>query len=162
MADENTNLGAGMAAENKLESNQAQAQCSEASESTTARTAEDYRNKAEQSWDETKASAGQVSDYFHRTAYRVKDTVTATAQQVADRVKEQAKQTGDKLKEQSRGFLNEQKARVGAEIHTYSTAAHRAAEQLKDESDNNLARYVATAADRLDRLGSRIQERDLG
>ena len=107
-------------------------------------------------------SAGQVRDDFRQTADRVKDTATATAQEVADRVKEQAKQTGDKIKEQSRGFLNEQKARVGAEIHTYSAAARRAAERLKGESDTNLAQYVSTAADRLDRLGSRIQERDLG
>jgi ElaB/YqjD/DUF883 family membrane-anchored ribosome-binding protein len=56
MADENMNPGVGMAAaENKLESNQAQAQrAAEALESATAKLAEDYRDKAEQSWDETK------------------------------------------------------------------------------------------------------------
>ena len=56
MADENMNPGVGMAAaENKLENNQAQAQrAAEALESATAKVAEDYRDKAEQSWDETK------------------------------------------------------------------------------------------------------------
>jgi hypothetical protein len=106
--------------------------------------------------------AAQVGDDFHQTADRVKDTATATAQEVADRVKEQAKQTGNTIKEQSRGFLNEQKRRVGAEIKNYSAAARGAAERLEHESDTNLAQYVSTAADRLDRLGSRIQERDVG
>jgi ElaB/YqjD/DUF883 family membrane-anchored ribosome-binding protein len=56
MADENMNPGVGMAtAENKMESNQAQAQqAADALESATARVAEDYPNKAEQSEDETK------------------------------------------------------------------------------------------------------------
>ena len=107
-------------------------------------------------------STDQVRDDFRQKAEGVKESATTTAQEVADRVTEQVKQTSDKIKEQSQGFLNEQKARVGAEIHTYSAAARRAAERLKDESDTNLAQYVSTAADRLDRLGSRIQERDLG
>jgi ElaB/YqjD/DUF883 family membrane-anchored ribosome-binding protein len=56
MADENMNPGVGMAAaENKLESNQAQAQrAAEVLESATAKEAEDYRDKAEEVWDETK------------------------------------------------------------------------------------------------------------
>ena len=56
MADENMNPGVGMAAaENKLESDEARVQrAAEALESATAKLAEDYRDKAEQSWDETK------------------------------------------------------------------------------------------------------------
>jgi ElaB/YqjD/DUF883 family membrane-anchored ribosome-binding protein len=56
MADENMNPGVGMAAaENKLESDQAQAQrAAEALKSATAKMAKGYRDKAEQSWDETK------------------------------------------------------------------------------------------------------------
>ena len=56
MADENMNPGVGMAAaENKLESDEARVQrAAEALKSATANVAEDYRDKAEQSWDETK------------------------------------------------------------------------------------------------------------
>jgi ElaB/YqjD/DUF883 family membrane-anchored ribosome-binding protein len=56
MADENMNLGVGMAAaENEVESNQARAQrAADALESATAKVAEDYRDKAERSWDEKK------------------------------------------------------------------------------------------------------------
>jgi ElaB/YqjD/DUF883 family membrane-anchored ribosome-binding protein len=56
MADENMNSGVGMAAaENKLESDEAQAQrAAEALKSATAKVADDYRDKAGQSWDETK------------------------------------------------------------------------------------------------------------
>jgi hypothetical protein len=51
MADENMNPGVGMAAaENKLESNRAQAQrAAEALESATAKVAEDYRDEADKS-----------------------------------------------------------------------------------------------------------------
>lgn len=56
MADENMNLGGGMAAaENKLESDEARVQrAAEALESATANVTEDYQDKTERSWDETK------------------------------------------------------------------------------------------------------------
>jgi len=56
MADENMNSGVGTAAaENKLESDEARVQrAAEALESATAKVAEDYQGKAEESWDETK------------------------------------------------------------------------------------------------------------
>ena len=56
MADENMNPGVGMAAaENKVESDEARVQrAAEALKSATTKTTEDYRDKAEQSWDETK------------------------------------------------------------------------------------------------------------
>ena len=56
MADENMNLGVGMAAaENELESDEARVQrAAKALESATTNVAEDYQDKVEQSWDETK------------------------------------------------------------------------------------------------------------
>ena len=56
MADENMNPGVGMAAaENELESDEARVQrAAEALESAAANVTEDYRNKAEQTWDEAK------------------------------------------------------------------------------------------------------------
>jgi ElaB/YqjD/DUF883 family membrane-anchored ribosome-binding protein len=56
MANENMNSGVGMAAaENKLESDEVHVQrAAEALESATAKVAKDYRDKADQSWDETK------------------------------------------------------------------------------------------------------------
>ena len=106
--------------------------------------------------------AAETGRDVRQAAKDATEKVAATAEEVGDRVKQQAKQTGEKLKEQSRGFLNEQKGRVGAQIQTYSAAARRAAERLEHDSDTNLAEYVSTAAKRLDQLGRRIQERDLG
>ena len=82
--------------------------------------------------------------------------------EAGERVKEKAKEAGDKVKEQGRTFLNEQKERVGSQIGTYSSAARRAAERLESESDTNLSSYISSAADQLDRLATRVQERDLG
>ena len=79
-----------------------------------------------------------------------------------ERVKEKAKEAGDKVKEQGRTFLNKQKEHIGSEIRTYSAAARRAGERLESESDTNLSGYVSSAADQLDRLATRLQERDLG
>ena len=90
------------------------------------------------------------------------DKAMATAEKVGDRVKEQARKAGDQIKEQGRTFLEEQKSRVATEIQAYSTAARRAADRLEEGSDTQLSGYVASAADRLERLGSRIEERDLG
>ena len=87
---------------------------------------------------------------------------SAALSEAGERVKEKAKEAGDKVKEQGRTFLNEQKGRVGSEIGTYSAAARRAAERLEGGSDTNLSSYVSSAADQLDRLATRVQERDLG
>ena len=87
---------------------------------------------------------------------------SAATSEAGERVKEKAKEAGDKVKEQGRTFLNEQKERVGSEIETYSAAARRAAERLESESDTNLSSYVSSAADQLDRLATRVQERNLG
>jgi len=87
---------------------------------------------------------------------------SAGLSEAGERVKEKAKEAGDKVKEQGRTFLNEQKDRVGSEIETYSAAARRAAERLEGGSDTNLSSYVSSAADQLDRLATRVQERDLG
>ena len=56
MADENMNLGVGMAAaENELESDEARVErAAEALESATTRVAEDYQDKTERSWNEAK------------------------------------------------------------------------------------------------------------
>ena len=154
MGDENMDPGVGMAsAANKLES--------AGGPSTAAGCTYNPAPDAGDAVRRARESTAQVRDDLRQTVDRAKDTASATAQEVADRVKEQAKETGDKIKEQGRSLVNEQKARLGAEIHSYSAAAREAAERLKDESDTNLAQYVSTAADRLDRLGTRIQERGL-
>ena len=56
MADENMNVGVGMAAaENTLESDEARIQrAADALGSATSKVAEDYQEKAEQPWDEPK------------------------------------------------------------------------------------------------------------
>lgn len=55
MANENMNPGIGMAAKDKLESTQEQAQrAADALESATLNMTEDYREKGEEIWDETK------------------------------------------------------------------------------------------------------------
>ena len=97
-----------------------------------------------------------------RSAEDATDKTGGAASQVGERAKEKAIETGYKLKQQGRTFLNEQKERVGSEIGTFSAVARRAAERLESESDMNLSSYVSSAADQLDRLASRVRERDLG
>ncbi|MBA3883292.1 MAG: hypothetical protein H0X73_11390 [Chthoniobacterales bacterium] len=129
---------------------------------TAPESAHDPAQRADDAAQRAKEGAAQVGRDLQQAATDVKDRTTAAAAEVGDRVKQQAKQAADKIKERGRGFLDEQKGRVAVEIHAYSAAARRAAERLEGESDTNLSQYVSTAADRLDQLGSRIQERDLG
>lgn len=84
-----------------------------------------------------------------------------TAKEVGDRVRQKAGEATEKAKEQGRSFLNDQKERVASEISAYSEAARKAADRLEAESDTNLSGYVSSAADHLDRLGKRIEERSL-
>ena len=84
------------------------------------------------------------------------------AREIGDRVSQKAEEVTEKAKEQGRSYLNDQKSRVASEVTAFSEAARRAAERLETQSDTNLSSYVASAADHLDRLGKRIQDRSLG
>ena len=109
---------------------------------------------------DSKAAKGDATEPG-QVAKDIGDKAMATAEKLGDRVKEQAREAGDQIKEQGRTFLHEQKSHVATEIQAYSAAARRAADRLEAESDTQLSGYVAAAADQLERLGTRIQERDL-
>jgi len=110
----------------------------------------------------TNASTSRTGSDVRSMADHATHNASAAASEASERVKAKAKEAGDKVKQQGRTFLNEQKERVGSEIETYSAAARRAAERLESESDTNLSSYVSSAADQLDRLATRVQERDFG
>ncbi len=101
------------------------------------RAAEDVRAKAEEAWSDTKAQAAEAGE----------------------QVKDKARQAAADARQKGEQYLDEKKTRVAEEIRVYSDAARRAADKLSEDSDTNLARYVSSAADYLDRFGSRIDER---
>lgn len=107
------------------------------------------------------SKASDAGHELRRASEKAADKTSAAAREAGERVKEQAEQAGAQIKNRGEKFLKQQKERVASEIQTYSAAAQRAAERLESESDTNLSRYVSSAAKQLDRLGSRIQQRDL-
>ncbi len=104
---------------------------------------------------------------------RVASDAKAVAADKLEQVKGQTREAGEQLKSQAKGatdkarargeeMLRDQKQKVASEIQTYCAAARRAAQRLDEDSDTNLAGYVSSAADYLDRFGRSIEEKDIG
>lgn len=106
---------------------------------------------------QAKAAGHDVKDQLGAAAEQAK----SAAGDAVERVKDEAVHATEKAKEHGRKVFETQKHRVATEIHAYSEAARGAADRLNDESDTNLGSYVASAADYLDRMGNRIDERGL-
>ncbi len=84
------------------------------------------------------------------------------AGEAVEQVKTQAANAARDARAKGERMLEEQKTRVAGEVAVYADAARRAADKLSDDSDSNLAGYVSSAADYLDRFGRRIDERGVG
>lgn len=82
-------------------------------------------------------------------AHEARETITAKARETKARVKGQ----GEHL-------LRDQKNRVADQIGHYSSAVHRAAQDLEEEQDATIAYYTHRAADQLDHAAEYLREHD--
>ncbi len=110
----------------------------------------------------TEAKAKEIAHDAKRAAGDVAEKAKATAREAGERISQEASAGAEKLKQRGSEILEQQKSRVGSEVRTYSEALRRAAEKLEAKSDTNLAEYASSAADQIDRLGQRIEERSVG
>lgn len=106
--------------------------------------------------------AAQTGERARQTARETTETVQAKAQEFAGRAKEQMDEAAGKARAQGQNLLNSQKDKAASELHAYSDATRRAASRLEEEDDANLARFLRSAADRMESLGSHLRDRSLG
>jgi len=68
----------------------------------------------------------------------------------------------DRLKGQATGQLSTQKDRASEGLTKLATAVRGTSQPFRDQKQDAIAEYVDKAATQIDRLASRIRERDLG
>jgi hypothetical protein len=84
------------------------------------------------------------------------------ARQAKNRVTEQGADAMNRAKDKGRAFADEQKSHLGERIHNYGSAVRRAADQLREEKDPNIAHYADQIADRLDQAADYVRSSDPG
>lgn len=92
-------------------------------------------------------------------------TPGAMAHEQVTQVKEQVQQTAADLKgqvtEQATGKLEEQKAAASGSLNTFAHAVRQTADQLEENDQTDLARYIHRAAGQVENLANYIGQRDL-
>lgn len=103
----------------------------------------------------------------------IKDKAMARGRQGIDAVKEAARDATGKAKtigrdaahqiqEKGRGFAESRKEELASRISGGGQAVRRAADKLREENDPNIAHYAEFVADRLERAGEYVRNRDFG
>ncbi len=87
------------------------------------------------------------------------------AQQQATQVKEQVQQTAADLKgqvtEQATGKLEEQKTAASGSLNTFAHAVRQTADQLEEDDQESIARYIHRAAAQVENVADYLGRRDL-
>ncbi len=104
------------------------------------------------------AEAGESESEVRRTAEESIENAKDAAKVVGERVSKGA----EMAKEAGRDLLQAQKDRVATQVRHYSDAARQVADKLEEEDTTHLSDFLTSAAERLDQLGRRIQDRSLG
>lgn len=129
---------------------------------TTGRSESDrLQDKSRDSLEEATHQGQDAKASAKEAASEAGRNLKAQAREAAATVREEAEEVGARLREQGLAYLEKQKSHLSSEVQAFSEAAKKASQRLEQESDTNLAQYVARAADYLAAASRRISEKDL-
>jgi hypothetical protein len=81
--------------------------------------------------------------------------------QVAEQVSDAAAEIGGSIRRTGRTILAQQKERAAFDLTAISAAMWQAADRMHEREDHSVAEYVEAAAERVDRVGSYLQDREV-
>lgn len=84
------------------------------------------------------------------------------ARQAKESVLNKGSDALNKAKEKTRSLAEDRKNQLGERIHGYSSAFRRAADNLREEKDPNIAHYAESIADRIDQAADYVQSKEPG
>lgn len=88
--------------------------------------------------------------------------VKQRAQAVAGRAKQQATEAAGQLRHQGEAVLDQQKSWAADELSHCAAASRAAAGKLREDHDENVARWADIMADRMDGIAGYVRSRDAG
>jgi len=82
------------------------------------------------------------------------------ARSQARELKQDASEAYEESKHRAEEFAQEQKQRVCENLNSASSAIHQAAQKLREDHHDQMARYGDIAADEISRIAQRLESRD--
>ncbi len=133
-------------------------------ERDTTRQMEDTADEArEQAWEtasDTDADKGEGAG-MKEHARDLRDRVASNARSLAEQAREQVSGQAHHLRDRGQSLIDGQKGRAAEEVSHLSSAIRSAADRLREEQDETIARYADTIADQLDGAANYLRDRDL-
>ena len=111
---------------------------------------------------EASAKARQTATTAQSPAANITAEASAKAHETGQRVAQEAQRLTDAAKEKGSSILHDQQQFFASQLGGVAAALHRTAQQLGEEEQGGMARYVDQAAAGLERFSHGLQERDLG
>ena len=105
----------------------------------------------------TTASSGSTKQQVKHQARELKEQAKDTAQDLGQQAQDQAQQLASQAREQITTQLAGQKDRATDQLGSISSALHRTSENLHDEDQDAVARYIGDAAQQVDRLSDYLR-----
>lgn len=111
------------------------------------------------------ASTSTTTSTSTDTTDRARDSAArlqADAEQRANAVKQEAQAKLQEAQQRGKHYLEDRKSTAAGEISDVAGALRASADRLQQEQHDQAGRYVALAADGLDRFAGSLRERELG
>jgi hypothetical protein len=109
-----------------------------------------------------KRDGGGTKERMKEGALEATASMKQMASEATTKAKEMGRDAAHQLQEQSQEFAQSRRNELGTRIKSGGEALRRAAEKLREDDDPNIARYAEMAAERIERVGEYVQERDFG
>jgi gas vesicle protein len=105
-------------------------------------------------------SGGTTTERAKESMRETGESVREIGKDTVQQLKETARETADSWKGEAESTASEQKNRVAGKVTDYSAAVRRASEKLKEDHEDNIARYTEAVADKLDEVSGYIRDRN--
>jgi gas vesicle protein len=108
-----------------------------------------------------KQRAQETGQQLKQKAVEAGEQLKQKGVEATDQLREKGGEVFSRIKQQGQDLLGEQKEQVLGKISHCSAAARRAAEQLRNENDSNLAEYADAIAGQIDRTADYFRSRNV-
>ncbi len=89
------------------------------------------------------------------------EPMEAQAEEAKSKARQRAEEVKNRVRDTAQSMADQQKNRAAHTVSDLGAALHRAADKLQDENDPRMANYAHSAADHLDAISRKLEERDL-
>jgi gas vesicle protein len=120
------------------------------------------QNEVRQQTEQVQAAARDTAEEVRRKSAEMAQEAKDTAKELKDRTVRSAADTAHQAQEKATTYASDQKSRIAAELSNFGEAISCAAEKLREDEDESIARYAELAAEQLRSTSDYLETRSLG